>query len=93
MVSAFLLALATLSAPALAAPASAGYSPDTIRHMKGHPSLPVAREAKDSAAPAVCHPDPTKGRICRHHVAKQEAARGEALARAEVAAAEPSSAQ
>ena len=83
MISAFLLALAALSSPADLS--SAGYAPDTIRHLKGHASLPAPSERKDDAVPAVCHPDPTKGRICRHHIAKKQAAHREALASADTA--------
>lgn len=83
MISAVLLAVATLSTPS-AAPAAA-YAPDTIRHLKGHASLPAPSARKDRAAPAVCHPDPGKGRMCRHHVAQQEAAHRETLASADAA--------
>ena len=74
MISVVLLALAstTASAPQL----NAGYAPDTVRHLKGHPSLPAGSTTSARAAAAVCHPDPYKGRACRHHHAKaQEASR------------------
>lgn len=74
MISVVLLALASpvASAPQL----SAGYAPDTIRHLKGHPSLPAgsATGPRTAAAAATCHPDPNKGRACRHHHAKAEEA-------------------
>lgn len=79
MISAALLAIATLSSPVAVVPA-AGYTPNTIRHLKGHASLPAPSERKDRAAPAVCHPDPAKGRVCRHNIAQQKAAHREALA-------------
>ncbi|MCJ2176970.1 hypothetical protein [Novosphingobium album (ex Hu et al. 2023)] len=83
MISAFLLAIAGLSAtPASAYPA---YGTDTVRSLKGHPSLPVAAKAEKSAATqAKCHPEPSKGRTCRHHVAqtKQERQNAPALAEA-----------
>jgi hypothetical protein len=78
MITATLLALATLTAPLTLAAPSAGYSPDTMRHLKGHPSLPARAATKTrSTAPTVCNPDPSKGRVCRHHVGKQEEARNE----------------
>lgn len=81
MISAALLALATLSSPATVAPA-AGYAPNSIRHLKGHASLPAPSPRQDRAAPAVCHPDPGKGRVCRHHITQRKAAHREALASA-----------
>lgn len=80
MISATILAVVgfTLAAPA----PQAGYAPDTIRALRGHHSLPATTETKDAkgAAP-VCHPDPLKGRACRHHHAKAEqSAAREALA-------------
>jgi hypothetical protein len=91
MIVASLLALATLAAPASAPLANAGYGQDTMRHLKGHPSLPAPAAKPESSAPAVCHPDPGKGRACRHHVSKREQARSEARARAELAANEAAS--
>ncbi|HKT85908.1 MAG TPA: hypothetical protein VJQ77_07485 [Novosphingobium sp.] len=69
MISALLLVLAS---PAAAAPGlNAGYASDTIRHLKGHSSLPSrAASGARTAATAACHPDPSKGRACRHHNAK-----------------------
>ncbi|SFG39888.1 hypothetical protein SAMN05518801_12228 [Novosphingobium sp. CF614] len=82
MISAFLLALATLSGPA-AAP-DAAYASDTIRHLKGHPSLPAApaNQARKTAN-AACHPDPGKGRVCRHRQAQADETSRELLARTE----------
>lgn len=70
MISAILLAVAGLS---VSAPAQhAGFAPDTVRAMKGHHAIPDTAKAKHAAASAVCHPDPMKGRACRHHHAKLE---------------------
>ncbi len=73
MISAALIALASLSAPVAtpvaAVPASAAYASDTVAHLKGHPAVARPAKAQRSAAPA-CHPDVSKGRACRHHVAQ-----------------------
>ena len=85
MISAVLLAVASLS---VSAPApQAGFAPDTVRAMKGHHAIPSTTKAKHRAASAVCHPDPLKGRACRHHHAKLEekADARQALASADVA--------
>lgn len=91
MIVASLLALAALAAPTSAPLANPGYGQDTMRHLKGHPSLPAPAPTAESSAPAVCHPDPGKGRACRHHVSKREQARSEARARSEFAANESAS--
>lgn len=87
MISAFLLAIAGLSAAPAPAPADAfpAYGADTVRSLKGHPPLPApAKTAKAAAAQTNCHPEPTKGRICRHNIvqAKQERRNAPALAEA-----------
>ncbi|MCJ2187170.1 hypothetical protein [Novosphingobium beihaiensis] len=83
MISAFFLAIAGLSAaPANAYPA---YAADTVRRLKGHASLPAtARGPKPAATQIKCHPEPTKGRACRHHAmqAKQERRNATPLAEA-----------
>ncbi|KHK93337.1 hypothetical protein [Novosphingobium malaysiense] len=67
MISAILLAVAGLSAPAPASAPTAAYGADTLRSLKGHPALPErGTERKTANLPAACHPDPTKSRICRH---------------------------
>jgi hypothetical protein len=89
IVAATLLALATLATPSTITAPGAGYSPDTMRHLKGHPSLPARAAVKtQSSAAAVCHPDPGKGRVCRHHVGKQDEARKAERTRAALAANE-----
>ncbi|VWX51565.1 hypothetical protein [Novosphingobium sp. 9U] len=89
MITATLLALASLSTPATALLPTASYAQDTVRASKGHPSLPARADAgRTSAAPAVCHPDPSKGRACRHHVAKKQEARALERRRAELATAD-----
>lgn len=83
MISALLLALAMPSA--LVPEAGAAYASDTIRHLKGHPSVPAGSTTRvRTAATAACHPDPYKGRACRHHQAKAEA-RSDARVLAEAA--------
>ncbi|WP_404482330.1 hypothetical protein [Novosphingobium sp. BL-52-GroH] len=86
MISAALLALVSLSSPA-AAPVSAGYAGETVAAMKGHPTpargAPVAR----SSAPVACHPEPSKGRVCRHNIAQAEQTERAALAQADAGTA------
>lgn len=85
MISAFLLTLASFSAPA--SPSDSAYASDTVRHLKGHASIPVsARKEGGSAVPASCHPDPVKGRVCRHRRAlAEEAGRDAVLAQSQAA--------
>ncbi|EJL26500.1 hypothetical protein PMI02_02997 [Novosphingobium sp. AP12] len=88
MISAALLALVSLSAPA-AVPAAAGYAGDSVTAGKGHPAVARGKVAR-SSAPVACHPEPSKGRVCRHNIAQAEQAEREGLARndgAEVAVA------
>lgn len=65
MISALLLAVAGLSTPAAATfPA---YGADTVRALKGHAALPKgATQARTASTANTCHPEPTKGRTCRH---------------------------
>jgi len=77
MIAATLLALAALGTPsAISLPAPGEYA-DTMRDVRGQASLPTAPSVSKtvSSAPAVCHPDPSKGRACRHHVSKQAEAK------------------
>ncbi|WP_159983507.1 MULTISPECIES: hypothetical protein [unclassified Novosphingobium] len=85
MISAALFALVSLSSPS-AAPVSAAYAGETIAAMKGHPT-PARSAAARSAAPAVCHPDPSKGRACRHVVVQAEQAERATLAGVDAGAA------
>lgn len=79
---------------AAAAPVAATSGADTIRHLKGHHSLPIAPAARAVAkAPVVCNPDPLKGRACRHHLAKRDESREQRLAQAGADASRRSSAQ
>lgn len=90
MISALLLAVATLSTPA--AGQSPAYGSDTARALKGHGALPAgATELKSAKGPAACHPDPAKGRICRHHIAQaeQDGTNAPALAEAPAVATTP----
>lgn len=84
--------ISTLAALGLA---SAAQASDSLRAMKGHLPLPDnAKSATARATPAACHPDPGKGRICRHVALKAEETREEARAFADAgAAANPVSAQ
>ncbi|MCT2401476.1 hypothetical protein [Novosphingobium mangrovi (ex Huang et al. 2023)] len=86
MISAFLLAVAGLSVPA-ATPAAipvAAYGANTVKHLKGHPPLPARAEGSKSVnLPAACHPDPTKSRVCRHHLVQAEQQRRETRALAD----------
>lgn len=85
MISAFLAAVATLSAPA--AGEFPAYGSDTVRASKGHAALPAGSGTLKSAkTPSACHPDPAKGRICRHHNAQAQQLRADALVLAEVPA-------
>ncbi|KMS53470.1 hypothetical protein V474_22410 [Novosphingobium barchaimii LL02] len=91
MISAALLALVSLSSPFAApapapAPAPAAYAGETIAAMKGHPT-PARSSAARSAAPAVCHPDPSKGRACRHVIVQAEQAERATVAVADGGAA------
>ena len=82
MISALLLALISPFAPA--PEPKAGYAPETIRHLKGQHSLPPASASGTrSEVAATCHPDPFKGRACRHHQAKAEEARDKTRSLAE----------
>jgi hypothetical protein len=80
MISAVLLALASLSTPAAAPVAYAG---ESVAAGKGHatPAKPTA--VARSRAPVACHPEPSKGRACRHNVVQAEQAEREALAAAD----------
>lgn len=89
MPSIALMVLATFAAPTPTA--TLGYAGDTIAHSKGH--IAVASRSVESSgagASAVCHPDPMKGRACRHRVAKAEERRDQRLAAAEIVAADAS---
>lgn len=70
MISAALLALVSLSSPLQG---TAAYAGDSVRASKGHPAVAVRGAAKASA-PSVCHPDPSKGRACRHTIVQAEQA-------------------
>ncbi|HUD29393.1 MAG TPA: hypothetical protein VMQ93_11015 [Novosphingobium sp.] len=83
MISAALLALVSLSAPA-AAPVAAGYAGDSVVAAKGHP-IPARGKVARSSAPVACHPEPSKGRVCRHNVVQAEQAERAALAHADAA--------
>ena len=76
MISAALIALVSLSAPVSSPLAYAG---DSVAASKGHPAVAVRGQGKASA-PAVCHPDPSKGRACRHAIVQAEQAERPVLA-------------
>lgn len=78
MISAALLALVSLSAPS-AAPISSAYAGESVAAAKGHPAVARGKVAR-SSAPVACHPEPSKGRVCRHNIAQAEQAEREALA-------------
>ncbi|WP_232494329.1 hypothetical protein [Novosphingobium kaempferiae] len=71
MISAALLALVSLSTPGAATVAYAG---ESIGAAKGHPTVVARGTAKSASAPTVCHPDPSKGRACRHTIVQAEQA-------------------
>lgn len=78
-----LIAIAATCALALPGAALAN---NTVAHLKGHTAVAApAKPSTNKAKPrAVCHPDPSKGRACRHHNAQAEAkTAAPALARAE----------
>lgn len=80
MISAALLVLAGLSAPA--STAHTAYTSGTAQ--KGHAPIPAPRAMpRLKGATIACNPDPLKGRACRHHQVKAEEARSKALARAD----------
>jgi hypothetical protein len=83
MISAALLALVSLSTPASTSLATA-YAGDSVAASKGHPAI-VARAQGKASAPTVCHPDPSKGRACRHAVVQAEQAERPVLAVADAA--------
>lgn len=82
MITAVLLAIVSPMAaspvPLSPVPASAALAPDTVAHLKGNLAVPAstARHSAHSVNTA-CHPDPMKGRACRHHVAQKESKRAE----------------
>lgn len=83
MISAALLALVSLASPAVqAVPAYAG---ETVTAMKGHAALPARTTVAKSGAPVACHPEPSKGRACRHLIVQAEQADRAALATADEA--------
>ena len=91
MLSAFLFALAGLSAPA----PQVAYASDSARSSKGYGPIPARASAGDrerGRVIGVCNPDPLKGRACRHHQAKAEEKPEQAFAeaRTEAAAGAPS---
>lgn len=83
MISAALLALVSLSVPAAAAP-QAGYAGETVTAAKGHPTPAARGTVARSSAPVACHPEPSKGRACRHNIVQAEQAERAALTSAEV---------
>lgn len=78
-ISAAVLALATLSTPV--ASTTAAYAGESVTASKGHAT--PARVASRASAPVACHPDPMKGRACRHLIVQAEQADGKAVAVAE----------
>ncbi|MFC0205924.1 hypothetical protein [Novosphingobium soli] len=73
MMSAPLVALVLLSgAPSPAA----AYAGDTVVAAKGHPTPAKPARLAKSAAPVACHPDPSKGRVCRHNIVQAEEQEG-----------------
>lgn len=73
MITLTLAALATVASPVPAAAPAAAYAGETIAAMKGHPVAARGAARAARSAPAVCHPDPAKGRACRHEIAQAEA--------------------
>lgn len=86
MLSAILLLLAGAAEPA-------AHVSDTIRHLKGQHSLPVAAAGPKARAAQACHPDPSKARACRHHMAQAQERQANVVAHAEGNAASPQEAR
>ncbi len=78
------IALAALALSTVPGAAAA----NTIAHLKGHTAT-AAPQARQAAAPRVCHPEPTKGRDCRHRIAQRETVAGEVFASADAASVSP----
>lgn len=73
-------ALAALAALSLALPGAA-IANETVAHLKGNLAIPAPKAKTASATGRVaCHPDPGKGRDCRHRAAQADA-KATALAR------------
>ncbi len=79
MISAALLALVSLSSPA-AAPVTFGYAGEAVTAAKGHPTPAKRTVVAKSSAPVACHPEPSKGRACRHNIVQAEQAERSAVA-------------
>ena len=76
--------LATIAALSLALPGAA-IANETIAHLKGHPAVAAPKAKTTSSARVACHPEPSKGRDCRHRAMQADAkataqAEGTALA-------------
>lgn len=69
---------ASIAALSLALPGAA-IANETVAHLKGNLAIAAPKAKTTSSAPAACHPEPSKGRDCRHRTA-QANAKAEALA-------------
>lgn len=82
LISAAVLAFVSLSTPtSIAAPAA--YAGESVMASKGHaiPARPAVAAKREKQV--ACHPDPSKGRACRHNLVQAEQAERPALAVAE----------
>ena len=72
---------AAIAALSLALPGAA-IANETVAHLKGNLAVPAPKAQPASSARVACHPEPSKGRDCRHRTA-QANAKAEALAQTE----------
>ncbi|WP_454797676.1 hypothetical protein [Novosphingobium lindaniclasticum] len=71
----------------VAAIPGAAIANNTSAHLKGHTAVAAPKAKTQAQSRGVCHPEPSKGRDCRHrNVQAQAATAAPALASAEVSA-------
>ncbi|MFC0685498.1 hypothetical protein [Novosphingobium clariflavum] len=64
--------LAAIASLSLALPGAA-IANETIAHLKGHPAVSAPKAKRTAAARVACHPEPSKGRDCRHRALQADA--------------------
>ncbi|TCM18010.1 hypothetical protein EDF56_105358 [Novosphingobium sp. PhB165] len=63
--------LTSLAAAALALP-GATMANETVAHLKGNLAVAAPKAQNNASARTACHPDPAKGRDCRHRAMQRE---------------------
>ncbi|WP_395331168.1 hypothetical protein WBP06_01545 [Novosphingobium sp. BL-8H] len=63
---------AAIAALSLALPGAA-IANETVAHLKGNLAVPAPKPQAASSARPACHPEPSKGRDCRHRTAQANA--------------------